>query len=73
MADCSKREVKAKSDLDNVLDSVKEEEKERKATLKSIENTEKLISSKSEVDLVIFNCLLELIDSGRGKLSRYQF
>ena len=56
MADCSKREVKAKSDLDNVLDSVKEEEKERKATLKSIENTEKLISSKSEVDLVIFNC-----------------
>ena len=73
MADCSKREVKAKSDLDNVLDSVKEEEKERKATLKSIENTEKLISSKSEVDLVIFNCLLELFDSGRSKLSRYQF
>ena len=49
MTDCNKREVKAKSDLDNVLDSVKQEEKEKKNTMKSIENTEKLISSKSEV------------------------
>ena len=49
MTDCNKREVKAKSDLDNVLDSVKQEEKEKKNTMKNIENTEKLISSKSEV------------------------
>ena len=49
MADCSKKEVKAKSDLDNVLDAVKQEEKEKEATLKSIKNTENLISNKSEV------------------------
>ena len=30
MADFNKREVKAKSDLDNVLDSVKQEETEKK-------------------------------------------
>ena len=52
MADCSKREVKAKSDLDNVLDTVKQEEKEKQGTLLSIQNTEKLISSKSEVCLI---------------------
>ena len=52
MADCSKKEVKAKSDLDNVLDAVKQEEKEKEATLKSIKNTENLISNKSEV---VFN------------------
>ena len=49
MAECSKREVKAKSDLDSVLDSVKQEEKEKKNAMKSIEATENLISSKSNV------------------------
>ena len=48
MTDMSKKEVKAKSDLDNVLDAVKEEEKEKESTLRSITNTEKLISNKSE-------------------------
>ena len=50
MADCNKREVKAKSDLDSVVDTVKQEEKEQKNTMKSIETTETLISSKSEVN-----------------------
>ena len=55
MTDCNKREVKAKSDLDSVLDTVKQEEKEKKNTLKSIENTEKLIESKSEVSAYSLN------------------
>ena len=55
MTDCNKREVKAKSDMDSVLDTVKQEEKEKKNTLKSIENTEKLIESKSEVSAYSLN------------------
>lgn len=49
MADFNKREVKAKSDLDNVLDSVKQEETEKKNVLKNIVTTETLIASKSTV------------------------
>ncbi|XP_063695343.1 structural maintenance of chromosomes protein 2-like [Bolinopsis microptera] len=48
MTDMSKREVKATSDLDNVLDAVRQEEKEKESMLRSIANTEKLISNKSE-------------------------
>ena len=49
MSDISKTVVKARSDLDSVLESVKDEEKERDRVVKSIAETEQVIKTKSEV------------------------
>ena len=49
MSDISKAVVKARSDLDSVLEGVRDEEKERDRVVKSISDTENIIKSKSEV------------------------